>query len=291
MHRHRDSSAVSPVIATVLMVAITVVLSGVLLLMLMPMITPPDGPSEQVDAILPTEIWEQNDDVWVRTGNNGDSPYYTGTELETNLSSGTISAWIKVTSSSPWAGILMKGNAVSNNEFDQSYGLQMAGANLRNIVGWCQNGSNNDLSVSSPLHVLFFIAQNNSANTTYYEYAVISPIAATKNQWYFVVATWNNEMISMDLFDADSYIGRNWLNVSNVLSSSAGGGTANAARQALIDAGGMFKPRPSPSPLLIGGQALNNYIFRGEISQPALFPSPLTTSQMNHLWNLSKNNH
>lgn len=285
--RKKDYRAVSPVIANVLLVAITVILSGILLVMLFPMMDQGEEPETIIPVSLPTATWmgQPPNDIW--SYNSGDVPYFTGTGLNTNLTSGSMSVWVKLTGNANEVGILGKGTIISGT-FDQSYMLQVSRGGMKGQFSWYHNESNNNLENSSNNHVQFFIMQNNIANTARYTYVVISPAPLVLNEWYYVVANWGPNEISIDLFDRNSYIGKNWLNVSNVLSTSGGSPSANAARQTLVDAGNVFNPRPSNSPIIVGGQTLSSFIFRGDITMANLYPTTFTFQQMDYLWKLGR---
>jgi len=285
MQPAKDKEAVSPVVGTILLVAITVVLAGVLIAML-------SGFSD-------LGSWSSKESDFPDPGAGPvipplyHSPGLTDTKQEVNnadlsLSEGTVMTWVRMDDVNPWTGLIIKGVALSTSDYDQSYGLQMAGpaldSNAVGQLGWCQS-AHNDLGGSTGEYPLFFIVMD-GVDGNDVNYGVRSPVKMELGQWYFISGSFSANRIEIHIYSESAYLGSSYVTVKDVHSSTSSEPAAEEARTTLTDNGNKFVPRQTDQPLLILTQGMDQSWsdFDGAVFDWRIYSSALSKSSADSVW-------
>ncbi len=239
------------------MVAITVLLAGTLFSM--------------VTGIIELEGWEEEDTGFpdpdqppsfspiYRSAGLTEEPEEVSTGEDLELSRGTVISWVKVDSSSANGGVVIKGVAQSQTEFDQSYGIRMASGDLSSgavgSMGWCE-GPNNDLSGSTGLHPVAFIAMDGSEGNIVF-YGARSPVELQTGEWHMVAASFSANKIEINVYSETQHLGTASVTPAEVQESAVSGSGVQEAKDTLAAAGDSFVPRSSPGqPVMVLAQGL-----------------------------------
>lgn len=291
MSRCMNRHGASPIIGSILLVAITIVISAVLLTLVLSFVWDFDQDTNGGVELPPPEdnvAWVSELPLWSNNDGQGDDPFFSDQDVDADLKEGSITTWIRISERVDYAGILMKGNA-EGNDFTHSYGLQMSGPGISGAFSYSSHPENNTLS-NDNRRPIFFIAMNNSADRDL-EYMVMSPVNLQVGSWYFIATTWSQTMLTIDVYDQNGHVAEAHLTVDDALSNSQGGTKGNQARAAINDAGGIFEPRTVDDGLLVGAQLINEgasgYSFRGDIYAVTLYNEVNTRQDMDDIWEAS----